>query len=89
MNTVNLTYKENKTEPVLGEFLYLGMGECNGHKVVMSVGYTLEYADKKAKQFEEVSNQSVRYIDISVIKTGEKIKLKSIAKLDEKSPSYR
>ena len=35
----------------LGEYLYLAMGECNGHKVVMAVGYTYDYADKKAKQF--------------------------------------
>lgn len=33
----------------LGEYLYLAMGECNGHKVVMGIGYTYEYADKKSK----------------------------------------
>lgn len=51
--------KENKAE--LGEYLYLAMGECNGHKVVMAVGYTPEYADKKAKQFEEESKGTVTY----------------------------
>ncbi len=72
--------KKNQ-EPKLGEFLYLGMGMCNGHKVVMSVGYTLEYADKKAKQFEEKSNGIVNYVDVSVIKTGEKSKMESLNKL--------
>lgn len=58
----------------LGEKLYLAMGECAGHKVVMAVGYTPEYANKKAKQFEEKSNGQVKYKDISVITTGDKIK---------------
>lgn len=81
MDTGKQANDEPTKETVLGEFLYLGMGYCNGHKVVMSVGYTLEYADKKAKQFEEKSNGLVRYFDISVIKTGEKIKSRSVGKL--------
>ncbi|MFV0566863.1 MAG: hypothetical protein ACK5NB_13650 [Flavobacteriaceae bacterium] len=80
MNSINPVNDKSLSEPELGEFLYLGMGKCNGHKVVMSVGYTPEYANKKAKQFEEASNQLVKYIDISVIKTGEKIKLKTISR---------
>ena len=48
------------------------MGICNGHKVVMGVGYTYEYADKKAKEFKLASKRLVKYVDISVIKTGEK-----------------
>ncbi|MFV0304256.1 MAG: hypothetical protein ACK5IC_02085 [Moheibacter sp.] len=83
LTTVRNLNDEITQEPVLGEYLYLGMGECNGHKVVMSVGYTPEYADKKAKQFEEKSEQQVRYIDISVIKTGEKIKMKSLRKFNQ------
>lgn len=63
---------------ILGEFLYLGMGIINNHKVVLSVGYTPEYADKKAKQFEEESNGTIAYEDISVIKTGEKEKCRTI-----------
>ncbi|TXI33485.1 MAG: hypothetical protein E6Q58_02650 [Niabella sp.] len=62
----------------LGEKLYLAMGNCNGKKVVMAVGYTPEYADKKARQFEAASNGIVRYLDISVINTGEKVKCCSI-----------
>lgn len=71
--------KENKAE--LGEYLYLAMGECNGHKVVMAVGYSPEYADKKAKQFEEESKGTVTYLDISEIKTGEKVKCSTIDKI--------
>lgn len=64
----------------LGDYLYLAMGDCNTHKVVMATAYTPEYADKKAKQFEEKSNGSVKYIDISVIKVGEKKKCFTMSK---------
>jgi hypothetical protein len=56
------------------------MGDCAGNKVVMAVGYTPEYANKKARQFEKASEGTVRYIDISVIKTGEKIKCNTLEK---------
>lgn len=62
----------------LGAYLYLAMGLIENHKVVMAVGYTPEYADKKAKQFEASSNGTAKYIDISVIKTGEKKKCHTI-----------
>lgn len=58
----------------LGEYLYLAMGMCDNHKVVMATAYTPEYADKKAKQFEAKSNGLIEYLDISVIKVGEKKK---------------
>lgn len=66
--------------PKRGDLLYLAMGTCAGHKVVMGVGYTPEYANKKAKQFEESSNGMVLYQDISVIKTGDLQKCDTIAK---------
>ncbi|MCZ2101187.1 MAG: hypothetical protein LC107_06590 [Chitinophagales bacterium] len=62
----------------LGTYLYLAMGMCNGHKVVVAVGYTPEYANKKAKQFEAMSGGNIIYKDISVIKTGEKLKCNTI-----------
>ncbi|MCD0477868.1 hypothetical protein LPB90_05340 [Chryseobacterium sp. LC2016-29] len=65
----------------LGDYLYLAMGDCNGHKVVIAVGYTYGYADKKAKQFEEASQGTVKYIDISVAKSGDKEKCKTLKKL--------
>lgn len=65
----------------LGSVLYLAMGVCNGHKVVMAVGYTPEYADKKAKQFEKAAMGTVIYEDISVIKTGEKTKFTTLKRL--------
>lgn len=66
----------------LGDYLYLAMGDCNGHKVVMAVGYTYEYADKKARQFEEASNGTVKYIDVSVVKSGNKEKFKTLKRPD-------
>ncbi|WP_123885217.1 hypothetical protein [Chryseobacterium indoltheticum] len=65
----------------LGDYLYLAMGDCNGHKVVIAVGYTYGYADKKAKQFEEASQGTVKYIDISVVKSGDKEKCKTLEKV--------
>ncbi|MCW3161623.1 hypothetical protein [Chryseobacterium oryctis] len=69
-------------QPKLGDILYLAMGECNGHKVVMGIGYTYEYADKKAKQFEEASKGLVKYLDISVVRTGEKEKFDTLQKIE-------
>ncbi|WP_404986327.1 hypothetical protein ACI513_04235 [Chryseobacterium sp. M5] len=68
-------------ESKLGECLYLAMGECNGHKIVMAVGYTYEYADKKAKQFEVASKGIVRYIDISVVRSGDKAKFSTLERI--------
>ena len=67
--------------PKLGDYLYLAMGECNGQKVVMGIGYTYEYADKKAKQFETASEGYVKYLDVSVVKTGDKTKCKTLEKI--------
>lgn len=66
------------TEENLGFYLYLGMGICNNRKVVISVGYTAEYANKKALQFVEASNNEIIYEDISVIKIGDKEKIATI-----------
>ena len=66
------------TEENLGFYLYLGMGICNNHKVVISVGYTAEYANKKALEFVEASNNEIIYEDISVIKIGDKEKIATI-----------
>lgn len=68
----------NFKDAPLGKYLYLAMGICNEHKVVMATGYTAEYADKKAKQFEGASNGVAKYLDISVIETGIKFKCKTI-----------
>ncbi len=70
-------------KPELGEYLYLAMGQCNGHKVIMGIGYTYEYADKKAKQFEAASCGAVQYLDVSVVKTGDKVKCRTISKSPE------
>ncbi len=66
------------TLPKRGDYLYLAMGTCAGHKVVMAVGYTPEYTDKKARQFEEASRGTVKYQDISVIKTGDTAKCNTL-----------
>ncbi|WP_292009719.1 hypothetical protein [Chryseobacterium sp.] len=65
----------------LGDYLYLAMGDCAGQKVVMGIGYTYEYADKKAKQFEEASQGTVKYIDISMVKTGDKVKCDTLKRI--------
>lgn len=65
-------------EQKLGDYLYLAMGFCNGHKVVMGVGYTPEYALKKAIEFQNISKGLVVFEDISKIKNGEKIKCETI-----------
>lgn len=71
---------QTRKDAELGSYLYLAMGDCNGHKVVMAVGYTPEYANKKAKQFEQETNGNIVYKDISVIKTGQKIKCDTMSR---------
>lgn len=56
----------------LGKILFLGMGLMNGHKMVISIGYTLPYAMKKAQQAVIASKNQVAILHYSVIKTGEK-----------------
>lgn len=73
---------EELLDAPLGQFLYLAMGVCNEHKVVMAVGYTAGYAQKKAKQFERASGGQVKYVDISVIRTGEKVKCHTLMQED-------
>lgn len=68
-------------ESKIGDILYVAMGECNGHKVVLGVGYTYHYADKKAKQFEEASKGNVKYIDVSVVKSGDKAKFSTLKRI--------
>lgn len=64
----------------LGYFLYIGMGiiKNNNHKVVLSIGYTPEYANKKALEFIQSTNDTILYEDISIIKIGDKEKCGTI-----------
>ncbi len=55
----------------LGTYLYMGMGECNGEKVCLSVAYKIDYCEKKAKEFEEITNGLVKFTHINKVKTGE------------------
>lgn len=64
--------KNQKAETKLGKVLFLGMGICNGHKAVISVGYTLPYTLKKAQQFERAANGLIKFEKIRVIATGQK-----------------
>lgn len=57
----------------LGEFIYLGMGKVGDHEVCMSVGYKIDYALKKAKQFEE-ADPNVKLTHINKVKVGKLVK---------------
>ena len=61
----------------LGEYLYMGMGMCNGHSVCISVAYKIDYCAKKANQFVEASGGQITFDKINKIKVGE------LAKCDE------
>jgi hypothetical protein len=54
----------------LGEYIYMGMGHVNGHRVCMSVAYKLDYSVKKAIQFEKASNKLVVFDKVNKIKIG-------------------
>nr|DAN33282.1 MAG TPA: hypothetical protein [Caudoviricetes sp.] len=57
----------------LGEYIYMGMGTVGNHEVCMSVGYKIDYAIKKAKQFEEV-DPNVKLTHINKVKVGKLVK---------------
>ena len=57
----------------LGEFIYMGMGKVGDHEVCLSVGYKIDYAIKKARQFEEV-DPNVKLTHINKVKVGKLVK---------------
>lgn len=59
----------------LGEYIYMGMGYVGEHEVCMSVGYKIDYAIKKAKQFEE-ADPNVKLTHINKVKVGKLVKEK-------------
>lgn len=58
-------------EEKLGDYIYMGMGECKGETVCMSVAYKVDYCIKKARQFEELSEGVVTFNKINKVKVGE------------------
>lgn len=49
----------------------MGMGSVNGHRVCMSVGYKLDYAVKKAIQFENATGSHICMEHVNKIKVGQ------------------
>jgi hypothetical protein len=58
-------------EEKLGDYIYMGMGECKGETVCMSVAYKVDYCIKKARQFEALSEGVVTFNKINKVKVGE------------------
>lgn len=57
----------------LGEYIYMGMGTVGSHEVCLSVGYKIDYAIKKARQFEE-ADPNVKLTHINKVKVGKLVK---------------
>ena len=57
----------------LGEFIYMGMGKVGDYEVCLSVGYKIDYALKKARQFEE-ADPNVKLTHINKVKVGKLVK---------------
>lgn len=55
---------------VLGEYIYMGMGLVNHHRVCISVAYKINYCIKKALQFLE-NDKNVTFTHINKVKVGE------------------
>lgn len=58
-------------ETKLGEYIYMGMGKCNGKTVCMSVAYKLDYCVKKAVQFESAAKGYVLFHKVNKVKVGQ------------------
>ena len=54
----------------LGEYIYMGMGLVNSHRVCISVAYKMDYCIKKAKEFE-TADPYVKFTHINKVKIGE------------------
>lgn len=54
----------------LGEYIYMGMGLVNNHRVCISVAYQIDYCIKKALQFTE-HDSNVTFTHINKVKIGE------------------
>lgn len=61
-------------EEKLGDYIYMGMGECKEQLVCVSVAYKVDYCIKKAKQFEELTDGLVKFKKINKVKVGETVK---------------
>jgi hypothetical protein len=75
----------NSEEFKLGEYLYMGMGTAtsdNTQKVCLSVGYKIDYAFRKAIQFEQL-NSDVVFRCINKVKVGELVKSKEFIVTEE------
>ena len=57
----------------LGEYIYMGMGTVGNHEVCISVGYKIDYALKKARQFEE-TDPNVKLTHINKVRVGKLVK---------------
>ena len=55
----------------LGEYIYMGMATCNGHKVTIAVAYKPDYCVKKSLQFVEASEGLVVFQKINKVRIGE------------------
>jgi hypothetical protein len=66
-----ILYK-NSTDFVLGKYLYMGMGLCKDHRVVISVAYKIDYCIKKAIQFLEVDS-NITFTHINKVRVGETV----------------
>lgn len=66
----------------LGEYIYMGMGKVGNHEVCMSVGYKIDYALKKAKQFEE-ADPNVKLTHINKVRVGKLVKEKRFEIIEE------
>jgi glyoxylate carboligase len=70
---------------ILGQYIYLGMGKCNGIKVCISVAYKIDYCMQKAKEFVNASNDLIVFYKINKVKVGELKRCDElIVKLNEK-----
>ena len=54
----------------LGVYIYMAMGRVGLHRCCMAVAYKLDYAVKKALQFERASAAAVIFDKINKVKVG-------------------
>ena len=64
-----ILYK-NSADFKLGKYLYMSMGLCKDHRVVISVAYKIDYCIKKAIQFLEVDS-NITFTHINKVLVGE------------------
>ena len=86
MKILKLIFNILFNKDYLGKYIYMGMGTCRGHIICLSIGYNLDYATKKALQFQSLLPNDIQFDSVNQVLIGQTSKMRkfTIPMLQEK-----